>query len=124
MKNTVTTAYRNLPAALTLLPLVVASACTSTPAGQHVASVSPTSVASSTTQPAAATYNCADGGMMTIQNLGTSIRLLGADGFDEELPASPPNQRSRYGEAHDAIVIDGREALVMKGGQTPLTCTR
>jgi hypothetical protein len=62
--------------------------------------------------------------MMTIQNLGSSIRLLGPDGVDEELPASPANQRSRYGEAHDAIVIDGREALVMKGGQTPLTCTQ
>lgn len=27
-------------------------------------------------------------------------------------------------EAHDAIVIDGREALVMKAGSAPLTRTR
>lgn len=75
-------------------------------------------------QPRTATYNCADGGRMTIQNLGTSLHVLAADGTAEDLPASPANQNSRYGIAHDAIVIDGRDALVMKGGATPLTCTR
>lgn len=75
-------------------------------------------------QPRTATYNCADGGRMTIQNLGTSLHVLAADGTAEDLPASPANQNSRYGIAHDAIVIDGRDALVMKGGKTPLTCTR
>jgi hypothetical protein len=44
--------------------------------------------------------------------------------MEGELPAAPDNQRSRYGEAHDAIVLDGREALVMKSGKPPLTCTR
>jgi hypothetical protein len=77
-----------------------------------------------TAQPRMATYNCADGGRMTIENLGTSVRVLGPDGVSEDLPASPANQSSRFGEAHDAIVIDGRDALVMKGGATPLTCTR
>ena len=61
---------------------------------------------------------------MTIQNLGTSLHVLAADGTAEDLPASPANQNSRYGIAHDAIVIDGRDALVMKGGKTPLTCKR
>jgi len=75
-------------------------------------------------QPRTATYNCADGGRITIQNLGSSLHVLAADGTAEDLPASPANQNSRYGIAHDAIVIDGREALVMKGGKTPLTCTR
>jgi hypothetical protein len=77
-----------------------------------------------TAQPRMATYNCADGGRMTIENLGTSVRVLGPDGVSEDLPASPANQSSRFGEAHDAIVIDGRDARVMKGGATPLTCTR
>ncbi|WP_352530064.1 MULTISPECIES: hypothetical protein [unclassified Mesorhizobium] len=71
-----------------------------------------------------ATYKCADGGIMTIENLGTSVRVLGPDGTSAELPASPANQTSRYGEAHDAIVIDGRDALVMKGGASPVVCTR
>ena len=75
-------------------------------------------------QPRTATYSCADGGRMTVENLGTSVRVLGADGVSEELPASPANQSSRYGQAHDAIVLDGREALVVKAGQTPLPCTR
>lgn len=75
-------------------------------------------------QPRTATYSCADGGMMTIQNLGTSLRLLGPDGVAEELPASPAGQTSRYGQSHDAIVIDGNEALVMTGGHPPMPCTR
>jgi hypothetical protein len=124
VKKTVTTALWNARAAIALLPLIVLGACTSTPAGQHVASVSPASTGDSTPQPPIANYACDDGGSITIRNVGTSIRLLGPNGVEEELPASPANQKSRYGEAHDAIVIDGREALVMRAGQTPLTCTR
>lgn len=77
-----------------------------------------------TPQPRTATYNCADGGRMTIENLGTSLHVLGPDGASEDLQASPANQNSRYEQAHDAIVIDGREALVMKAGSTPVTCKR
>ncbi|MDX8500390.1 hypothetical protein RFM99_18450 [Mesorhizobium sp. VK4C] len=73
-----------------------------------------------------ATYRCGNGGIITIQNLGSSLRVLGPDGAAEEFAASPANQSSRYQEAatHDAIVIDGREALVMKRGSTPQTCRR
>ncbi|TGQ07645.1 MULTISPECIES: hypothetical protein [unclassified Mesorhizobium] len=73
-----------------------------------------------------ATYRCGNGGMITIQNLGSSLRVVRPDGSTEEFAASPANQSSRYQEAatHDAIVIDGREALVMKRGSTPQTCRR
>jgi hypothetical protein len=73
-----------------------------------------------------ATYRCGNGGTINIQNLGSSLRVLGPDGAVEEFAASPANQSSRYQEAasHDAIVIDGREALVMKRGSTPQTCKR
>lgn len=73
-----------------------------------------------------ATYRCGNGGMISIQNLGSSLRVAGADGWTEEFAASPANQSSRYQAAatHDAVVIDGREALVMKKGSTPLTCRR
>ncbi|ESW80333.1 hypothetical protein X773_16140 [Mesorhizobium sp. LSJC285A00] len=66
------------------------------------------------------------GGMITIQNLGTALRVVRPDGTTEEFAASPANQSSRYQEAasHDAIVIDAREALVMKRGSTPQTCKR
>lgn len=80
---------------------------------------------SSVQQPRTATYSCAGGGSMTIENRGNSIRVLGADGaLDEELPASPANQNSRFGAEHDAVVIDGRDALIMQGGHTPVTCKR
>jgi hypothetical protein len=83
------------------------------------------SVSEDSAQPRTATYTCAGGDIMTIENLGGSIRVLGPDGtVDEELPASPANQNSRFGAEHDAIVIDGREALIMKGGHTPVTCKR
>jgi hypothetical protein len=73
-----------------------------------------------------ATYRCGNNGMITIQNLGSSLHVVGPDGATEEFAASPANQSSRYQEAatHDAIVIDGREALVMKRGSTPQTCRR
>ncbi|MDX8531813.1 hypothetical protein RFM41_08340 [Mesorhizobium sp. VK25A] len=73
-----------------------------------------------------ATYRCGNGGTITIQNLGPSLRVVRPDGTAEEFAASPANQSSRYQEAatHDAIVIDGREALVMKRGSTPQTCRR
>lgn len=108
---------RTFRVTLTLSPLLVAMACVSNPPKAAVTDVS-------APQPRTATYNCADGGRMTIENLGTSVHVLGSDGTSEDLQASPANQNSRYQQAHDAIVIDGREALVMKAGSTPVTCKR
>ncbi len=56
--------------------------------------------------------------------MGASVRILGADGVPVELPASPASQRNRYGQAGDAIVLEGREALIMRRGREPLTCMR
>jgi hypothetical protein len=75
-------------------------------------------------QPRTATYVCANGGTITVSNLGSAVRVVGSDGSSEDLQASPANQTSRYQQAHDAIVIDGREALVMKAGATPVSCRR
>ncbi|QKD01096.1 hypothetical protein [Mesorhizobium loti] len=73
-----------------------------------------------------ATYGCGNGSAITIQNLGSSLRVIEPNGVTEEFLASPANQSSRYQETatHNAIVIDGREALVMKRGSTPQTCKR
>ncbi|MFA6156848.1 hypothetical protein [Mesorhizobium sp.] len=121
---------------LALWPLLLAVACVSlddTPKADGTAatsvSLAPVAAGGPATevtgpQPRTAAYVCANGGRMTIENLGASIRVLGPDGVVEDMPASPANQNSRYGQAHDAIVIDGREALVMKAGSTPVTCTR
>ncbi|MFD2056523.1 hypothetical protein ACFSQT_26625 [Mesorhizobium calcicola] len=125
---------RTFRVTLALSPLLVALACVPqndpSRAGNRAAtsvSLAPAaSVGGAVTapQPRTATYNCADGGRMTIENLGTSVRVLSSDGTSEDLQASPANQNSRYEQAHDAIVIDGREALVMKTGSTPVTCKR
>ena len=125
-KRSVTAVHRDVRVAFAfaLLPLLAIGACSTTPAGPHVASLPAAAAGEDMAQPALAAYSCADGETMTIRNVGTAIRLIGSNGMEEELPASPVNQRSRYGEAHDAIVLDGREALVMRGGKTPITCTR
>ena len=111
--------FRVAPLVLLLLAVAACVPQNSVPKAGNAAATDPTAP-----QPRTATYTCADGGRMTIENLGTSLRVLGPDGTSEDLPASPANQNSRFGIAHDAIVIDGRDALVMKGGKTPLTCTR
>ncbi|PDQ19178.1 hypothetical protein CN311_20940 [Mesorhizobium sanjuanii] len=117
--------YRTVRMTLVLCPLLIAAACVSQTNAPKAGNPGAADAAADLTpQPRIATYNCADGGKMTIENLGTSVHVLGPDGTSEDLPASPANQSSRFGQAHDAIVIDGREALVMKGGKTPLTCKR
>jgi hypothetical protein len=75
-------------------------------------------------QPRVATYSCADGAQITIEFLGSAIRLLAPDGTKEEYPASPAGQQNRFGDGPNAVVIEGSDALVMHGNQTPLTCVR
>ncbi|KAA3451301.1 hypothetical protein C7I87_07700 [Mesorhizobium sp. SARCC-RB16n] len=112
------------PKAASAVTPVVAPAA---PAQQHPAPPA-TKIITDLTAPrittGSATYRCGNGGTITIQNLGTSLRVVGQEGATEEFAASPANQSSRYqAVTHDAIVIDGREALVMKKGSTPQTCT-
>lgn len=75
-------------------------------------------------QPRVASYDCGDGASITVENLGQAVRVTDTDGSSLELPAAPASQHSRFGAGGDAIVIDGREALLMRGKHTPLTCTR
>jgi hypothetical protein len=114
-------------------PKAANTAVSPAPAQQSIAAAAPpaaaTKIITDLTAPrsgiGSATYRCGNNGMITIQNLGTSLRVVGSDGATEEFAASPANQSSRYQAAtHDAIVIDGREALVMKKGSTPQTCKR
>ncbi|MER8464260.1 hypothetical protein [Mesorhizobium sp. M1396] len=126
---------RTFRATLALSPLLIAMACVpqgnEPKAGNKIAALASPALSAGGTvtdvtapQPRTATYSCADGGRITIENLGTSVHVAGSDGASEDLQASPANQNSRYEQAHDAIVIDGREALVMKAGSTPVTCKR
>jgi hypothetical protein len=102
--------------------MLATAACTTGPGKQATA---PAAASDETTsQPRTATYSCADGGIITVENLGESVRILGAGDEAIELPASPASQRSRYGEQPYALVLEGREALFMKSGEEPLTCIR
>ena len=111
----------SMPIAATFATIALAAAggCTT---AKPPASVS--QAADGVVQPATATYSCADGGLITIENLGSSVRILNGADVPLELPASPPAQRSRYGGQTYALVIEGNEALLMKGGAPPLACTR
>lgn len=76
-------------------------------------------------QPRQARYDCGEDGVISLENNRTSVRLVeeaSAEVYD--LPASPPTQNSRYGEGGYALVVEGREALWMKGNNTPMTCRR
>lgn len=76
-------------------------------------------------QPRHARYDCGEDGAITLENSRSSVRLVEeASGEAFDLPASPPTQASRYGEEGYALVLEGREALWMKGNATPMTCRR
>jgi hypothetical protein len=106
-----------------LLLLATMAACT-TGAGKKASNPVPMSAVETSSQPRVATYNCSDGGMITIENLGASVHITGADAEPIDLPAAPAAQTTRYGEQPYAIVLEGRDALFMKSGQEPLSCTR
>jgi len=103
--------------ALLLAALTAASSCVSQEKAAAPVDAGPA-------QPRVASYNCGDGGLITVENLGALVRVTGTDGSVLELPAAPAAQRNRYGAGADAIVIEGREALFMSGRHEPLTCTR
>ncbi len=119
-----------MPAAPPAAPISTAAPTSTAAKTPAPPAAPPTKIVTDLTTPRSgigtATYRCGNGGMVTIQNLGSALRVVRADGTTEEFAASPANQSSRYQEAvtHDAIVIDGREALVMKRGSTPQTCKR
>jgi membrane-bound inhibitor of C-type lysozyme len=105
------------------VPALLTAACVPNETGKAAASAGVIEN-STTTQPRQATYNCGEGGSLIIENLRTSVHLTEPDGTSVELPASPPTQQSRFGEAPYALVLEGNEALLMKNGKEPLTCKR
>lgn len=75
-------------------------------------------------QPRQATYRCGDGGVLTVENARSSVTLTDPQGEVVTLPAAPASQQSRYGQSGYALVLEGRDALYMKGGKEPLNCRR
>lgn len=92
-------------------------------------------------QPRVATYQCGEDGEIRIVNTGASVVInektvpsaeesaAPVEGGEQgesrfELVAAPPSQRNRYGADGLALVLEGRDALWMKAGSAPLSCTR
>jgi hypothetical protein len=106
-------------AVLVLLSLMSAASCASeSRGGSRPAPENPGARFSQST------YSCSDGGLVKIDNLGTSIRIVGPDGEGADLPASPPGQNRRYGPASNTITIEGDEAAFTRNGRPVVTCTR
>ncbi len=105
------------PAALAMLAFVSACVEERKPA--------PAPAAVDVTAPSiAGVYDCGGDGRIGVEFLGDRVRVTEADGSIVELPAAPPGQRNRFGEGVSAIVIEGREALYMRGRREPWTCVR
>lgn len=81
-------------------------------------------VGAASAQPRMARYDCGGDGSITVEAMTSGVRLSEAEGDSFDLPASPPNQATRFGESGYALVIEGREALWMKAGKEPMTCRR
>ncbi|WP_202311835.1 hypothetical protein [Mesorhizobium sp. L-8-10] len=106
------------------LPAFLIAASVSACVAQQTQATATQPVAGEVSQPRVATYECGSDGVITVENRGDSVHVVGTDGEAIDLPAAPAAQRSRYGAGADAIVIEGREALFMHGRHPPLTCTR
>jgi hypothetical protein len=96
-----------------LFPLLLA-ACQSTTSG-----IDPESV----TQPPKSTFRCKGGVALEVESLGSSVKVTSPEGASVSLPALS-GSRSRYAEGQTAMVFNGREALFMVTGKTPLECKR
>jgi membrane-bound inhibitor of C-type lysozyme len=98
-----------------LLPLLSLAGCQSSGT-----SIDPDNVA----QPASAKFRCAGGQTIAVENLGSKVKVTTPDGGTVELPSLPTGSRSRYSEGQTALVLNGRDALFMVTGNTPLECKR
>jgi membrane-bound inhibitor of C-type lysozyme len=83
-------------------------------------SIDPENVA----QPRAAKFRCIGGQSIAVENLGSKVNVTTPEGAIVELPSLPAGSRSRYSEGQTALVLNGRDALFMTTGRTPLECKR
>jgi membrane-bound inhibitor of C-type lysozyme len=97
-----------------LVPIAFAGCQSST------SSIDPDSVA----QPRSAKFRCSDGQSIAVENLGRKVNVTTPEGATVELPSLPAGSRSRYSEGQTALVLNGRDALLMTTGRAPLECKR
>jgi hypothetical protein len=111
---------RTTRVALLALPFACLAACVGEgDAGSTHAAVSAAGPAG---RPGLTTYRCEDG-TITVENRASEVVLTDTSGESVTLPAAPPEQRSRYGLPGYALVLEGNQALYVKGGK-PMDCAR
>ena len=54
----------------------------------------------------------------------SSVQVTDPEGDSVILPAAPASQQTRYGMTGYALVLEGNDALYMKGGKEPVNCKR
>lgn len=91
---------------------------------QSTEQVAPVSMSGIDVQPRHATYRCDGNQTLVVENQRSSVLLVDPQGENVTLPASPAAQQTRYGLTGYALVLEGRDALYMKGGKPPVNCRR
>ncbi|MDN2565707.1 hypothetical protein N1F89_05690 [Aquibium sp. A9E412] len=103
-------------AATALLAALLAAGCTATGNDAAPQTADP--------QPREATYRCEEEGDLAIVNRRAAVDVVSPRGVEVTLPAAPAGQHSRYGAPPYALVLEGRDALWMATGKTPISCRR
>ena len=75
-------------------------------------------------QPRMATYQCDDAEPVKVENKRSSVVLTNDDGQTVELPVVPESGGARYALDSTAVVLEGRDMLLMSGRQEPVNCRR
>ncbi|WP_244467859.1 hypothetical protein [Nitratireductor soli] len=70
------------------------------------------------------TYRCEDDMQMVVERKGPLVSVHSPRGLDLDLPAAPPGQSARFGEALYAVVLEEKDALWMVNGKSPISCTQ
>ena len=100
--------------ALLALPFVCLAACVGE--GDAGSTHTTASAAEPSGRLGLTTYRCEDGSI-TVENRASEVVLTDTAGEVVTLPAAPAEQRSRYGVPGYALVLEGNNALFVKGRQ-------
>lgn len=69
-------------------------------------------------------WTCDNGDVVKVDNSVASVTVGMPDGSVMQMPATPPDSRTRYVMQQYALVFDGDEALFFRPKATPLTCKK
>lgn len=69
-------------------------------------------------------FDCEEGEVLLLTGNNNELIATGSGDAQILLQASPPGQTARYDAQGHALVLHEREALWMKAGEPPMTCSR